>query len=130
VTLDEVLDKENTTRSHILFSKLKWMPLKDRITFHRSVQTYKCVNGLNEQGLEQLFKLNRNVHNHNTRSANNNNLYEAKRHVKSFSHLGAYIWNKVPVHVRNAKSVASFKNLYTSHYFSNNPSSTVIMDVI
>lgn len=116
--LDEVLDRENTTRSHVLFSKLKWMPLQDKITFHRAVQTFKCVNGLNEQGLELMFERNSNVHSHNTRSANDNDLYIAPRHAKSFAHLGAAVWNNIPARIRRAKNLASFKCMYVNNYFS------------
>ena len=39
-----ILDKDINTRSHILFSELRWMPLTERIDYHRSTQVYKCLN--------------------------------------------------------------------------------------
>lgn len=47
--LDETLNRENTTRSCVLFSKLNWMPLKDRITFYRASQMYNCLKETNTQ---------------------------------------------------------------------------------
>ena len=75
--LDEVLDQENTTRSHVLFSRLNWMALQDRITFLRAVQTYQCVNKLSNQCMDNMFTYNRNVHGHGTRGANEDNLYSS-----------------------------------------------------
>ncbi len=123
--LDEALDRENTTRSSILFSKLNWMSLQDRIKFHRAVQVFKCVNKLSGQVMENLFDQSKNVHDHNTRAAQNNNLYIAQQHFKSFSFIGATTWNSIPVQIRDAKSLESFKRQYVKHLNNNLPSEIV-----
>lgn len=117
--LNEKLDKENTTRSYVLFSKLKWMPLKDRIAYHRSIQMFKCLNKISDQGMSELFEFNRNIHRHNTRAAANHDLFVSHQNVRSFSHLGATTWNSIPVHIRNSKTLTSFKNLYLNNFFAN-----------
>ena len=53
-----ILDKDINTRSHIIFSELRWMPLTDRIDYHRSTQVYKCLNDKDNQGLSELFQSN------------------------------------------------------------------------
>ena len=45
-----ILNQDINTRSHVLFSELRWMPLADRIDYHRSIQVYKCLNNNNNQG--------------------------------------------------------------------------------
>jgi hypothetical protein len=116
--LDEVLDQEKTTRSHVLFSKLGWMPVQDRITFHRAVQAFKCNKGLCDQGLNQIFEYNRNVHGYNTRYATDNTVHVAQNHINSFSHMGATTWNSLPSSVRSANSLFTFKQRYMKDYFS------------
>ncbi len=115
-----ILNKDYNTRSHELFTELGWMPLEDRITFNRAVQVYKCLNDTNTQGLDGLFDYNKNIHMQNTRAAAENKLYIAWGHPKSFSRLGAKIWNNIPAPVREAKSNASFKNMYRKQYFEDN----------
>ena len=51
-----------------------------------------------------------------TRSTNCNQLYTPKLNCelfgKSFMYSGAAIWNSLPLHVKNATSVNTFKCLY------------------
>ena len=101
------------------------MPLEDRLTFKRAAQVYQCLNSTNTQGLDKLFEYNKNIHRHNTRSASVNNLHIAKNHTKSFSHLGATIWNNIPAPIRNAKNVTHFKTMYLRQYFSDQTDETI-----
>ena len=55
--LDVKLDSGNTTPSQALFTQLNWMPLQkvqDRIRYHRAIQAFKYINGINEQGLSDI----------------------------------------------------------------------------
>lgn len=49
-----ILDKDMTTPSTELFSQLQWMPVEERICYHRSVQTFKCLNGLCPEQLNNI----------------------------------------------------------------------------
>ena len=116
IVLDVKFDNENTTPSHALFTQLNWMPLQDRIRYHRAIQTYKYINGTNEQGSAQLFEYNSNVHQYNTRTACKNSLHVTRQHHRSFSYLGASLWNSIPPSIRNATSIDSFRRRYLSQY--------------
>ena len=59
-----ILNQDINTRSYVLFSELRWMPLAYRIDYHRSIQVYKCLNNNNNQGLNKLFQYNKNIHNY------------------------------------------------------------------
>ena len=107
------------TRSHVLFSELRWMPLADRIDYHRSIQVYKCLNNNNNQGLNELFQYTKNIHNYSTRSSKSNHLHAQICHKKSFTYTGVNSWNKIPNSIKTAPSLSSFKNSYTQHYFGN-----------
>ena len=113
-----ILDKDYTTPSSDLFKQLQWMPLEDRISYHRCIQVFKCIKGPCPENLQNLFASAKLVHTHNTRSASNNNLHIAPRHIKSFTHLGATSWNKLPPPVRDANTLPAFKQYYARFYQS------------
>ena len=52
--LDEVLDRQNTTPSHVLYTNLRWIP--EIISYHRAVQVYKCLNGMCNKGMNEMFQ--------------------------------------------------------------------------
>ena len=112
-----ILDKDCTVRSKDLFAKLGWMPLADRITYHRAIQMYKCLNNECPQSLQGIFKMNTDVHSHKTRAATHQNLYVPKCHHKSFLCMGVKTWNSIPNHIRNCESLGAFKRMYKLHYF-------------
>ena len=113
-----ILDvRDITTRSHMMFSELEWMPLPDRINYHRSMQVYKCLNGQCPSELEKLFQYNRSTHNHNTRSTEHDQLFMPRKALKSFSFIGASTWNNIPLNVRTGSTLNGFKRLYKNDYF-------------
>ena len=114
-----ILNQDINTRSHVLFSELRWMPLADRIDYHRSIQVYKCLNNNNNQGLNELFQYTKNIHNYSTRSSKSNHLHAQICHKKSLTYTGVNSLNKIPNSIKTAPSLSSFKNSYTQHYFGN-----------
>ncbi len=69
-----------------MFSKLKWMTLKDRIDYRKCILVYKSQNSLGPQYLSDMFKSVSEVHGKNTRSAANCDLYEPLgRHKEVYS---------------------------------------------
>jgi hypothetical protein len=115
-----ILDKDYNTRSKELFCELNWMPIEDRITFQRSLQVFKCINGMCSQGLDEIFEYANNIHSHSTRAAQSNNLYISQQHKRCFSYLGATTWNNIPASIRSATTLAGFKRLYMQNYFAEN----------
>jgi hypothetical protein len=111
-----ILDKDYTTPSKELFSELQWMPIEERISYHRSLQVFKCVNGVCPDQLQNLFTSTNVIHAHNTRSATNNNLHIGPKHLRSFTHIGSKTWNNLPISVRNSKTVHAFKQAYITNY--------------
>ena len=81
-------------------------------------QVYKCLNGMCNQDMNEMFQLNRQVHKYKTRAASNHNIHVLHSHSKSCVNLGTQIWNKVPPHIRNIKSLTNFKQLYVQQHFS------------
>ena len=83
---DEVLDRQHTTPSYVLYTNLRWMSIRARINYHRAVLVYKSVNG--------MCNNNRQVHKYKTRGASNHNIHLSHSHSKSFMNLGAQIGNE------------------------------------
>ena len=83
-----------------------------------ATETYKAVNGLSPQYIQNLFvgkhtnyhlrdphKLH--LHLHNT----------VKYGINSISHEGAKLWNTLPVNIKECKSVAEFKTKIRKYQF-------------
>ena len=89
--LNKVFDRQNTTPSRVLYTNQRWMSIPERITYHRAVQVYKCLNGMCNQGMNEMFQLNRQVHTYKTRAASNHSIHVSHSHSKSFMNLGTQI---------------------------------------
>ena len=96
------------------------MSIPEIFSYHRAVQVYKCLNGICNQGMNEMFQLNRQVHTYKTRAASNHNIHVSHSHSKKFMNLGTQIWNKIPPQIRNSKSLTNFKQLYVQQHFSKN----------
>ena len=71
---------QNTTSSH---TNLRWMSIPDKISYHRAVQIFTCLDGMCNQGMNEIFQLNRQVHNYTARAASNHNIHVSHSHSKS-----------------------------------------------
>ena len=62
-----------------------------------------------------LFTYTKYIHDRNTRTADNMNLYVPKAssssYSKSFSVYGAKLWNSIPCNMRNAPNIEIFKDI-------------------
>ena len=89
----------------------------------QAVLIFKILNGLAPAYLNDIFIPTSNVHNRNLRSASECQFYSPRPNTeffrKSFSYSGSVIWNTIPIHIKNATSVAAFKTLYLNWRNSN-----------
>jgi hypothetical protein len=111
-----ILDKGIDTPSAELFSELCWMPFPTRVKFQTAVLMYKTLNGLAPSYLNNKFEFTYDITHRDLRSTSSNSLYIPKPSCelfrKSFVYSGSSIWNKLPLNVRTAPSLKSFKFLY------------------
>ena len=73
---------------------------------------YSYVNALLPPALNTMFKCNNAVHSYNTRQSTNPHF---KRHITksltdSFVIRGPQLWQGLPQHIKDAKTVNSFKS--------------------
>jgi hypothetical protein len=106
---------------------LHWLPVRDRIVFKLLLITYKIRLGLAPEYLAEL--VNDYIPTRTLRSTSQGLLESpSSREVatayygkRAFSVAAPSLWNSLPLAIRNANSVNSFKRQLKTHLF-NNPS--------
>ena len=109
------------TSASPLLRHLHWLPVQQRIDFKILLHVYKCVNSLGPQYLSDTVSLYHCARSglrsstDTTRLSTQNN----KRAIgaTAFSYIGPKLWNKLPVSIRTARSVQSFKKLLKTYLF-------------
>ena len=115
----------NTSRfDHITptLINLHWLPIKSRIDFKLLLIVFKALHGLEPDYLIELINI-KSPSNYNIRS--NRELLLEPPSVKTLATLGArsfasaapMLWNSLPLYVREASSVDSFKRLLKTYLF-------------
>ncbi len=99
------------------------MPLKDRIVYHKACMVFKSLNGLAPKYMTDMFRYTHDTHSRDTRTAARKDLaLPAGKHkdifMRTLTYDGAKIWNNMPIHVREATTLQSFRSRYLKDYFS------------
>ena len=93
--------------------------INDLIEKEISILTFKALNGLAPDYLNSKVRMTKNSHSHNTRGAANNHIQipssNTKFGVKTFSFRAAKIWNDLPSHISDEKSLLKFKELISDY---------------
>ena len=117
-------DKPRDYPTNLLYSNYNTLPINLLFKFVVLNLVYRCLNSTGSNRIPSvicnLFTLNRNVHNYNTRSHNNLHLsHNFSSSLGSCVYLGASLWNDLPETIRNCSSAAVFKKklkFHLSHY--------------
>ena len=113
------------TSSAPLRNKLHWLPIRSRINFKIALITYKALNFNQPTSINNLLTLRTTTS--NTRSqgcpSTKHLLYPSVSGFgrRSFSFASPTVWNDIPSHVRTAPTVASFRKLLKTFYFTHPP---------
>jgi hypothetical protein len=70
-----ILNATTETPSAVMFKKLEWLTIYNRIDYFRAVMMYKCMNGLAPEYLTEFFKKYSFVNNYTLISTNLDNLH-------------------------------------------------------
>jgi len=98
-----------------LLQALHWLPNEQRITFILSVMMYKTVNGIAPSYLQEYVIYPPSSRcSLRLRSADTGQLYVGKR---AFAVAGPRAWNSLPVMVRSAPSLSTFKSYLKTFLF-------------
>ena len=112
-------------RDHItpVLKSLHWLPVKYRIDFKILLLVYKCLNDLAPSYLMELIKPYHQDHYSTRRKEqyclHKPPLFRLKSYgEKSFTYAAPTEWNQLPVDIRSAPSVESFKSKLKTHHFN------------
>ena len=97
-----------------VLKKLNVLYLEDLAYLDTAVMMYKITNNMAPINLKNIINKSANLHKHNTRAQSNGNLFipYAGTNIKlqSFGVSGCKIWNSLESHLKNFKSIPSFKS--------------------
>ena len=111
-----ILDCDLYTPSSELFKELNWQTFPERVTYQKAILMYRIINNICPDYLKNYVSYTSDIQCRDTKSTNCNQLNTLKPNIelfrKSFMYSGAAIWNSLPIHVKHATSVNTFKCLY------------------
>ena len=104
-----------------VLKSLHWLPIKQRIEFKVLTVVYNSINGNSPDYIRSL--LTRYEPTRTLRSSDQNRLTEPRFRLKSagyrsFSVAAPRLWNKLPLEIRNSKSITVFKKVLKTYLFS------------
>ena len=109
-------------RAHItpVLASLHWLPIKARIDFKILLITYKALHGLAPLYIVELLPPKPNAR--SLRSSNKGLLevpvsYLKTKGDRAFAVVAPTLWNALPLPLKTAVSVDSFKRLLKTHLF-------------
>ncbi len=104
-----------------VLSILHWLPIKHRIDFKILLITYKALNGLAPQYLNELlshYSPSRPLRSQNSGHLIIPRISKSTAGGRSFSYLTPKIWNNLPNTVREADTFCQFKSTLKTHLFN------------
>ena len=103
--------------SNPIFYHLKTLKVNDIHTLQTATFMFKYTSNLLPSIFRNFYTTNLNVHSYPTRHANDYHLNNPKLILaqKSIRHHGSEVWNNLPNHIKNSKSLYSFKALVKKH---------------
>ena len=96
------------------------LPVKQLITFDRSVMIYKILNRLCPENLWNKFQRRSHYSNYNTRFCENLQIpkYNLEHSKKRFSYTALKAWNEILMTIRELPTLYQYKRQLKSHLTS------------
>ena len=108
-----------------LLRTLHWLPIRQRIAFKILLIVYKALNGQAPCYISELLAWKANAHSHNLRSSRDRLILKPPTQLtkvtlgdRAFICAAPKLWNSLPLSVREADSLLSFKRLLKSFLFA------------
>ena len=112
------------TSSAPLLAKLHWLPVTSRIDFKLACITYKAIHKNQPPSLSESIVIrssNKNTRNNDHLLLQHPPVGKNNYGCRAFSFTAPSIWNKIPLHIRMAPSILSFRKHLKTFYFKNPP---------
>ena len=104
---------------------LHWLPIRQRIAFKILLIVYKALNGQAPCYISELLAWKANTHSHKLRSSNDTLLLTPPTQFtkvtlgdRAFICAAPKLWNSLPVLIRKAETLLTFKTLLKTHLFA------------
>ena len=113
--------KPKCTHTSPLIRDLHWLPVAERIQFRTLVQTYKLLKSSSPEYLSSLLQVQQSPYSLRSTAAGNSLIVHRSHKQagdRAFSIIAPRLWNGLPVSVRQAVSISSFRKLLKHHLFS------------
>ena len=109
-------------RDHIspILASLHWLPVKSRIEFKISLLTYKALNGQAPSYLKELiipYNPTRTLRSQNAGFLVVPRVSKSRMGARAFSYQAPLLWNQLPVWVREADTLSTFKSKLKTFLF-------------
>ena len=100
-----------------LFSDQSLLNIFDINKLELATFMFKFKNDVLPESFNNLFRLNSQIHNYNTRSSNKFHLWSvtSQNDVQSITHTGPRIWNTIPDNLTQLRFLSAFKREYKFH---------------
>ncbi len=109
-------------RDHItpVLESLHWLPVSFRVDFQILMLTYKALHGLAPQYFSELlipYTPTRDLHSSETGLLTVPLTRLRSMGDRAFSSLAPKLWNSLPIEIRQAKTLSTFKSRLKTHFF-------------
>ena len=82
---------------------------------------YKTLNGLAPDSMLEMFEKQADIHQFSSRSANVDGIFIPHKNLskgqEAISNAGARLWNEIPIEIRRAQTLETFKGELKGHLF-------------
>ena len=122
--IGRVILNDSECNSDVIFARLGWLSIYERIDFLTAKLVYKCLFDEAPESLKCLFSIreNRSLRNAGIELSLPFPKHEFRKNC--FEYAGAKIWNSLPTAVRTANNVNDCKKSY--NFITSNPAWLVI----
>ena len=118
--LRAVSNSEYRSASNPLFIKYSQLKITDLCQLDIGIFMYKYCNNMLPSTFDNMFTMNANNHTYATRYASDFEFPNIRLEFceKSISYRGVKQWNNIPPHIKDSKSIHSFKTTYKQLFIS------------
>ena len=103
-----------------IFKELNILKLKDMYSLSACKLMYQHIHNMLPTPLQNMFTLNRNIHNYNTRIRDNPHFekHRTTLALNTIKHKSPSIWNHIPNHIKYSETLKFFLKKCKQHFIA------------
>ena len=99
-----------------------WLDVRNLIAYDLGVFMFKAMNNIASEDITRMFTGQDEIHSHQTGSVGEGNLFVPRRNInkgqEGVSYAGAKLWNEIPLDIKRAQSIYTFKRKLKQYLLS------------